>query len=323
LIRRRYLLFIVAACLVVLAGPVGPATVKRAPPQAAPAPGPAARARPVDVRQPAPTDWVASEHDLTVGGRVRSYRLVRPTAPVAGASLPLLVVLHGRTMTPAATEEQTGFPSVVGRAIIAYPAGFGASWNAGACCGEAHTEGVDDVGFVTAMVHQVLTTESDASGVVFLVGYSNGGRLAYRLACEAPGVFTAVAMVEAAPVMNCAKVPSTPLMIVAATDDPFVHIKDTDPPITTDGFQQPSLTKLATTWAEAESCARPTVHRPSPELTITAWAGCTLSSRVALSLYAHGDHAWPAGDGRTASAQRLVWRFFVPHPTTSAETYPF
>lgn len=286
-------------------------------------PSSAVAARPIRSRPPGePVDWAKSEHEITVDGRIRTYRLVRPKS-LDPDRLPMLVVLHGRTMNPAATEEQTGFLPVVGRAIVVYPAGFGASWNAGACCGEAHAAGVDDVGFVTAVVRQIRSNQADASGKVYVVGYSNGGRLAYRLACEAPGLFAGVAAVEAAPVLPCPKPPPVPMMIVASTADPLIHMEDAQPAVVVNGYAQPSMTHLAATWAEGEGCTTSAVHHPAPALTTTVWTGCAQSSRVALAAYEGGSHAWPAGDEQTPSAQRLVWRFFHPPSASAGDPEPF
>lgn len=170
---------------------------------------------------------------------------------------------------------------------------------------------------------QFLSSEADASGTVYLVGYSNGGRMAYRLACEAPGVFSGVAAVEAASVYPCPKAPPAPLIIVASTADTFIRMDDTEPAIVVNGYSQPSMATLASTWAHAQGCPTSTVRHPAPALTTTVWVGCTLSSRVERAAYEGGSHAWPAGDNQTPSAQRLVWRFFHPRPATGADTEPF
>jgi polyhydroxybutyrate depolymerase len=289
---------------------------------AAPAPSPSVRlvragtspvlgAAPAVAPLPAPLTWITTEHELTVGTMVRTYRLVRPVS-TGGTKLPILVILHGREMTPAGAEDQTKFAAVVGPAILVYPAGYEQSWNAGACCGEAHAAGIDDVGFITDLVHTVLADQHDASGSVFLVGYSNGGRLAYRLACTEPHLFAAVATVEAASVFPCSKPAPVPLMMVASTDDPLLNVDGTKPPIVTNGYPQPSMTDLAASWANQEGCLTSVVRHPAPTVTTHTWQGCAMFSRIQLAVYQGGSHAWPDGDAHTPSAQRLIWRFFKP-----------
>ena len=43
--------------------------------------------------------WVKTSVDLTVGGLARRYLVVRPSV-TTGAALPVVVVLHGRWVTP-------------------------------------------------------------------------------------------------------------------------------------------------------------------------------------------------------------------------------
>lgn len=81
-------------------------------------------------------------------------------------------------------------------ATVVYPSGLGhrSSWNAGGCCGSAARSAIDDVGFLARTITRLHAEGADR---VFLVGYSNGGMLAYRFACERPGLVDAIAVVNA------------------------------------------------------------------------------------------------------------------------------
>lgn len=71
------------------------------------------------------------------------------------------------------------------RFVIAYPDGFGKSWNAGGvCCGEANSQRVDDVAFIRAPMDRLNKMYPIDSARVFVTGFSNGAMMAYRLACE-------------------------------------------------------------------------------------------------------------------------------------------
>ena len=56
--------------------------------------------------------------------------------------------------------------------------------NAGSCCGSAVSQGVDDVGFVNAMIDAVDAAYCVDPKRVYAAGFSNGGMLSNRLACE-------------------------------------------------------------------------------------------------------------------------------------------
>ena len=77
--------------------------------------------------------------------------------------------------------------------VAVWPNGRGASWNAGGCCGFAQAQGVDDVGFINAVVQQTLATHAAVDPQrVYAAGHSNGCMMAQRLAAEESSPFAAV-----------------------------------------------------------------------------------------------------------------------------------
>ena len=240
--------------------------------------------------------------------------------------LPLLVVLAGRDMTPAAIEQRTGFLGLVGPAVVAYPAGIGESWNAGYCCGAAQRAGVDDVAFIESVIRQILAGEPPApSHPVYLVGYSNGGRMAYRLACADPGAFSGVAAVEAVAVSSCSQVQPVPLIEVASTGDPLLTIPASGRPKHIAGHVETTVSALVRDWRQLEGCTPASTTTSYPSLRTTQWSHCDGQGRVALAVYQGGSHHWPAGKPGTPSASQLIWDFFQhrssdPAPAAGAPT---
>jgi pimeloyl-ACP methyl ester carboxylesterase len=70
---------------------------------------------------------------------------------------------------------------------------------------------------------------------VDLVGYSNGGKLAYDVVCRRPSLVAAVAVVAAVPVAPCPAGAPVSLLQVARTADPQVRY-DGAPGATVNGF---------------------------------------------------------------------------------------
>jgi polyhydroxybutyrate depolymerase len=282
------------------AAPVTPIAAAASPP----APGPALSG-----------GWRAHTETISVGGSPRTYLLVRRPGTTAAAHLPVLVVLHGRGMTPAATEAMTGFRPVVGGAILVYPAGVGLSWNAGTCCGAAHQQGVDDVSFIGAVVKEVLHTQADASSrQVFVAGFSNGGRMAFRLACALPGVFAGIASTEAVPVHPCPDGRALPVLEMAAVGDPLLSI-DGPPRPRAGEPTEPTVTQVVADWRTIDGCSPAASVVRSGRLTTTTWATCSGAGRVELALYQSGGHTWPVGGDGAPPAQQVIWRFFHPAPS--------
>ena len=254
--------------------------------------------------------WTVTSHQLRFDGSVRDFLLARP-APSAAARLPVLVVLHGRRMAPADIARLSGFGRVVGHAILVYPAGLGGSWNAGACCGTAHALQANDVQFLSDVVGTVKATQPDASpGKAFLAGFSNGGRMAFQMACLRPDLFAAVAVVEAAPVAPCGSVTPVPMLVVASTGDPFLNLDGRRPRITIGSYVEPTVNQVLAAWRSRDGCAGLGRSTVVGQLTATTWSACANGASVALDLYVGNRHQWPPGTATTPSAQSEIWRFF-------------
>jgi len=254
---------------------------------------------------PRPT-WVRSTVSITVAGLVRSYLVVRPAK--SAASLPVLMELHGCCTTPQVELDRSGFLDVAGPAILVYPAGYQQHWNAGACCGVAKA---DDVAFLTAVVKQVLSDQAGADpGRVFLVGYSNGGRMAYRMACEQPQLFAAVAVFGAVNAMACPAPAPMSLLVAAGTADPDVAVTATDTRHAAHGYLEPTVAEQAEQYRRANGCRAAPATTRAGTLTSTTWTGCDSGTQVQLSLYVGGTHAWPAATGATPAMAQVSWVFF-------------
>jgi polyhydroxybutyrate depolymerase len=83
--------------------------------------------------------------------------------------------------------------------VVVYPEGIDHAWNDGRdpSVSKAHREQVDDVGFLRAVIRDVSAREQVDRVRVFVTAMSNGGLLAFRLACELPGEIRAIAALTA------------------------------------------------------------------------------------------------------------------------------
>jgi polyhydroxybutyrate depolymerase len=129
----------------------------------------------------------------------RTARLYVPTSLPKGTRVPLVVVLHGGFGVADGAAKQTGFDAQAerGKFLVVYPQGILRSWNAGICCGPAMKNNVDDVRFITTLLDRLEADYRIDTRRVYATGISNGGMMAYRLACEAPDRFAAIAPVAA------------------------------------------------------------------------------------------------------------------------------
>jgi polyhydroxybutyrate depolymerase len=231
-------------------------------------------------------------------------------APRGGRRVPLVVVLHGRDTTPAQELVRTGFAGLAadGAAVLAYPAGIGRSWNARTgCCATAAKLHVDDVGFLRALIPAIEAHAPVDPSRVYLVGYSNGGRLALTAACALPGPIAGVATYGTAEPAVCpAGHAPVPVLIGYGSRDPhaapgYVPGGTITGPVTAAG------------WRSVDGCTGAPATTTAGPATVREWASCRGGGRVALVRWDGLTHRWP-GVGVVpgeATGRALMWRFLT------------
>lgn len=147
----------------------------------------------------AESDSLTISHD----GRNRSYVLRLPAnGRASGGRVPLVLVLHGGGGNAANAENMTGFTELARNEgfIVAYPEGSARrgrlrTWNAGHCCGYAMRERVDDIGFLGALIDQLVRQYPVDPARVYVTGMSNGAMMSHRAGLELGGKVAAIAPV--------------------------------------------------------------------------------------------------------------------------------
>jgi polyhydroxybutyrate depolymerase len=136
---------------------------------------------------------------LVHGGAARTWNEIVPAACVARtARCPVLVALHGGggSGNGAQFASGTGLAAEGARRgyVVLAPDALGANWNDGR---PEIAAGIDDVGFIRAMIADLTGRAGVDPARIFATGASNGGLMSYRLACEGGGAFRAIAPVIA------------------------------------------------------------------------------------------------------------------------------
>jgi polyhydroxybutyrate depolymerase len=131
---------------------------------------------------------------LNHGGIERVFTVHVPLGCDPASPWPLVVDFHGFTLTRTDQSNRSGIREVadVEGFAVAYPQGLGDAWNGIVCCGFSSA---DDVGFARALVADVSQRLPIDPNRVYATGFSNGGLLSHRLACEAADLFAAAAPV--------------------------------------------------------------------------------------------------------------------------------
>lgn len=234
-----------------------------------------------------------SEHEFRSGLLKRSYRLYVPSSYQAGKPAPLIVALHGGFGTGKAMQELTGFDRIADSRglIVAYPDGISRAWNAGSCCAKPMENGVNDVAFMKNLIEDVKKKVAVNTGRVYGTGFSNGAMLVHRVACEAPGTFTAIAAVSGGiMVPDCKPARGTPALLIQGRDDPRIPWNGGE----FEGNYRPSIKDIVANLRTRNGCsAEETVVEKNEVATCTALKGCKAGQDVQWCGLAGVGHQWP------------------------------
>ncbi|MEJ2287719.1 MAG: PHB depolymerase family esterase [Deinococcales bacterium] len=138
---------------------------------------------------------------LPASGAVPGGRYLIDLPPGGGRGAPLLLALHGDASSPEAMRALTELSRAAaadGVAVV-YPASDGVLWNdgRGAVPGFTKLTPRDDVAFLRAVVHDAVTRFDLDGSRVSVTGLGSGGSMALELGCRAPGLATALVVVNA------------------------------------------------------------------------------------------------------------------------------
>lgn len=264
---------------------------------------------------------------LAHDGLERSYRLhlpagLEPDAPPR----PLVLVLHGRGGDGASVRRRSGLDAAAERHgwIVAYPDALDGEWAYAAGLPGYTGPAQDDVGFLLALRDRLAATLPVDPARVYLVGYSNGGFLTQRLACERPGAFAAYASVAAAGFAGlpqlCGERAPLALLLLHGTEDravPWDGLAVRLP----DGREAPFLIDVPRTfafWAARAGCEPSSRTVPAPgaggsrPVELRLVEACEAGGEIVLAAVVGGDHAWPTPPDLDVGT--LLADFFGRHP---------
>jgi polyhydroxybutyrate depolymerase len=183
-----------------------------------------------------------------------------------------------------------------------------------------------DVLFLSRLIDTLEASYNVDRARIYADGLSNGGGMAFALACALPGRIAAVGMVSAARSMDwsgCADDRPVSSIAFHGTADPVVPYSGGSTPVGPDVF--PSVPAFTAEWARRNRCGPDPVHSAAaPDVTRLEYTGCADDAGVVLYTVQGGGHQWPGGRrlpellvgpySRTIDATRLMWAFFGEHP---------
>lgn len=263
-------------------------------------------------------------HNITHNGVEREYRLYVPDIYSGVEPVPLVFNLHGYTSNAIQQEFYGDFRPIADTAnfILVHPEGlndFGGSqfWNA------FGVSGIDDVGFISAMIGTLSAEYNIDPQCVYSTGMSNGGFMSFELACMLSDRIAAVASVTGAMAENrlavCNPEFARPTMQIHGTQDATVPYSG--------NAEWAPIPDVIDFWVELNGCDETPEITDVPDIdpedgTTTehfVYANDQNGNTVEHYKVQNGGHTWPGAPiaiGATSydfDASVEIWRFFRQH----------
>jgi polyhydroxybutyrate depolymerase len=253
------------------------------------------------------------EHTLVSSGVERSYLLHTP-AGYPGKAIPLVFNFHGSLLVPQNQIDASNMSAVADRQgfAVVYPAGIYAAGNLHNAWNPDREEGVDDIQLVRDIIEDVAKIVKLDRSRIYATGFSGGGRITSRLACELSDVLAAAAPVAGLQYYaGCTPVRPIAILTIHGNADRFKHyeLRDNSPP-----YWHMGVETAVEKWRAADGCRpKPTVSTFNEKVELRAWTGCRGGAEIAFYVVDGGDHVWPD------FSSEVIWAFFSRHRAPSAK----
>jgi polyhydroxybutyrate depolymerase len=282
---------------------------------------------------------------IDVGELHRHYAVYVPRGYTGKTSVPVVIVLHGGGGTGRATNYETGWGAKADEAgfLAVFPDAMPPDptrashfrrnpqlWNDGSDRFYPGLEVVDDVGFINAMLDDLLAKFTVDERRIFVTGFSNGASMTFRVGADLSKRIAAIAPVAGAfwlesPVLER----PVPMLYITGTADPLNPLEGGVPRLATGGKvstkAKPPVRDSILKWSKAVGCpAMPRDRSEENGIRTEVYGPCRDGAEVVYLTVEGMGHTWAGGKsllpefmvGKRSdkiNATDVIWRFFQTH----------
>lgn len=299
---------------------------------------PGSRKKPPAAASAAPVGL--STHRMYEDGRERSVLLYRPANLPAKKPVPLVLALHGGGGLPENMMDVSGFNALADAHgfVVAYPSGTGSTprrlfWNILKSGTYATVNEIDDLDFLQQALDAVSDMVRVDTNRIYAAGFSQGGMMCYRLACDPAWSkrLAAIAVVGGTMTVDpesCKAERAVPVISFHGRLDPFSNfaggIAEKAP--RNDQVARPGVEESIRFWVSRGGLdQQPSASGTMGTAVMHQYGPDSNGFEVVSWVLEDGGHTWPGSNGnlpewmmgkvnRDIVASVLIWDFFSRHP---------
>ena len=259
----------------------------------------------------------------------RPFTLVVPTTYQSGTPAPLLIALHGYTAESPYAESYFALGKVADEKgiLTVYPSGTKDTngylfWNATPACCNFDSSAVDDEAYLNSIIDSVSKDYSVDPARVFIVGHSNGGFMAHRMACNQSDRIAAIVSLAGATFSNPQSCkPTSPVSVLQVHGTIDAVISYTGGYLFSSAY--PSARKTIDLWGKLNECGKKPYRvlprldldrkLSGPETTVLRYKGCKTGANSELWTINKGKHS----PDLSATFAKSVIDYLLAHPKKS------
>ena len=260
----------------------------------------------------------------------RPFTLVLPSNYQPGTPAPLIIGLHGYTAESPYAQNYFALGKVADEKgiLTVYPSGSKDTngylfWNATPACCNFDSNSVDDEAYVLSIIDSVSKDHTVDPARIYIIGHSNGGFMAHRMACNQSDRIAAIVSLAGATYSNPKSCnPTSPVSVLQ------IHGSNDEVISYTGGYlfssAYPSARRTIDLWGKLNECGKKP-YRVLPRLdldrkisgletTVLRYKGCKTGANSELWTINKGKHS----PELSATFAKSVIDYLLAHPKKSA-----